>query len=349
LETIVIDGGERSGSGTIVRHSLVLSSLIGLGLEINNIRSRRQKPGLRPQHLQTVKAVQEMTRGRLSELKVGSSSLQFQPGGLPLAGEYAWDIGTAGSTTMLASTVLPLAAFAKGPCTFLIEGGVFQDFAPTAFHLQFTLIPALEKMGYRVELEILRPGYVPRGGGRILVRTESVADCLLPLTLNHRFDPERVWGIALSSHLREREVSERMAARCQQELRKRRLSSEFRLLFDNTAAQPGAALALFAEDKLGAILGADRAGARGRPSEEIAKHVAGSLLEDLQTAATVDRFLADQLILYAALAEGTSEYRVPRVTDHLETNLWLVERFLGVKSTIEAGLLRIHGLGYRRP
>jgi RNA 3'-terminal phosphate cyclase (ATP) len=326
-----------------------LSSLTGRALRIDNIRARRDNPGLRPQHLQTAKAVQEITQSRLSEVDVGSTSLEFQPGGLPVAGDYAWDIGTAGSTTMLASTVLPLAAFADGPCTFLIEGGLFQDFAPSAFHTQYALLPALRKMGFQAGLTIHRPGYVPRGGGRIEIRTTPVKDSLIPLTLSHRFSLERAWGIALSSHLREREVSERMADACRRELKKHRIPSEFRIMFDNTAAQPGAALALFAEDSLGAILGADRAGARGRPSEDIARHVTRSLLQDVQSGATVDRFLADQLILYAALADSSSKYRIPRVTDHVETNLWLVEQFLAAKSALREGLLTIHGAGYRRP
>jgi RNA 3'-terminal phosphate cyclase (ATP) len=348
LEKIVIDGAQKSGSGTIVRLGLVLSSLTGLELRIDNIRARRDNPGLRPQHLQAVKAVQEMTRGRLSDVAVGSSRLEFHPGRLPMAGAYAWDIGTAGSTTMLASTVLPLAAFADGPCTFLIEGGLFQDFAPSAFHTQYALLSILARMGFNAELTIQRPGYVPRGGGRIMVRTSPVAGCLKPLALGHRFSAERVWGIALSSHLREREVSERMAGGCRHELKRHRVMAEFRIVFDNTASQPGAALAVFAEDSAGAILGADRAGARGRPSEEIARHVARSLLEDLRTGATVDRFLADQLILYAALAKGTSVYRIPRVTDHVEANLWLVQQIMAVQSSSEDGLLSIRGIGYRR-
>jgi RNA 3'-terminal phosphate cyclase len=90
----------------------------------------------------------------------------------------------------------------------------------------------------------------------------------------------------------------------------------------------------------------DRGGAPGRTSEEIGRDVARNLLEDLATGAAVDRYLADQLIFYAALADGVSQYRIPRLTEHVETNLWLVETILGAKTEVNKNLVRIQGIGY---
>ncbi len=115
---------------------------------------------------------------------------------------------------------------------------------------------------------------------------------------------------------------------------------------DETAIQKGAALALWAETEIGCIIGADQAGAPGRRSEEIARFVVSSLLEDLATGATTDRHLADQLILFAALAEGSTQYRIPMMTDHIQSNLWLVGEILGVKSEQAGNLLTIHGIGF---
>jgi RNA 3'-terminal phosphate cyclase len=41
----------------------------------------------------------------------------------------------------------------------------------------------------------------------------------------------------------------------------------------------------------------------------------------------VDRHLADQLVLFCALARGISSYIAPRPSAHLESNLWLVAQF----------------------
>jgi RNA 3'-terminal phosphate cyclase len=100
---------------------------------------------------------------------------------------------------------------------------------------------------------------------------------------------------------------------------------------DQKSLQPGAVLALFADFSEGVRLGADQAGALRRTAEFIGKHVAKQLLEDMKTGATVDRFAVDQIIPFAALAEGESRIRIAAVTDHLLTNLWLAEKFLGVK------------------
>jgi RNA 3'-terminal phosphate cyclase (ATP) len=53
---IQIDGAAKSGSGTILRLAVALSTLLGEELHLWNVRARRDKPGLRPQHLQVVLA-----------------------------------------------------------------------------------------------------------------------------------------------------------------------------------------------------------------------------------------------------------------------------------------------------
>ena len=104
-------------------------------------------------------------------------------------------------------------------------------------------------------------------------------------------------------------------------------------------------MAVWAETDTGCLLGSDQAGKRGRSSESIGRYVARNLLEDLQTGATVDRYLADQLIIYAALAQGTTEYFIPRCSEHIDANLWLVEKF-GAITRIEGNSLHVEGLDY---
>jgi len=100
-------------------------------------------------------------------------------------------------------------------------------------------------------------------------------------------------------------------------------------------------IAQYAETSSGCIIGADRAGEPRRTSEDIGRYAAGNLTEDLTTGATVDRYLADQLIIYAALAERVSEYRIQRLTGHVETDLWLVETIGGAKTEVNENLVKI--------
>jgi RNA 3'-terminal phosphate cyclase (ATP) len=341
-----IDGGQKSGSGTIVRFAVGLATLLGEQLHLTNIRAKREKPGLRPQHLKAIQALQQMCQGSLAGGKVGSREIWFNPGGEVKGGYYKWDIGTAGSTTLLAMTLLPAACFSRGATSLKLSGGLFQDFAPSAYHMQYVLFPVLKTMGITAKLSIIRPGYVPRGGGIIEVGVEPIRRKLKPIRLPAQGKVTEIQGIALSSHLKERRVSERMVEKCNEVLRSRGYQADMEIVHDTLAIQRGAALTVYAKTSSGCIIGADRAGEPRRTSEDIGRYVATSLIEDLSTGATVDRYLADQLIFYAALADGVSEYRVPRLTEHVETNLWLVATILGAKTEIDRNLLKIQGIGY---
>ena len=345
---IEVDGSVYSGSGTLLRYAVALATILGESLHMIRIRARRDKPGLRPQHLQALKSCCALSGGRLEGAEVGSQEIRYQPGNSLRHGDYRWDIGTAGSTSMLAFTLIPIALYAKGPCRFFITGGLFQDFAPSAFHLQKVLIPLLVRMGGEVKLKILRPGYVPMGQGQLELEIHPMSGPLTPLEMTEQGKMKEICGISLASHLEKEKVSERMASQCQKLLAARGFTARIEIQKDQTACQRGAALFLRAESDQGCLLGADQSGRPGRRSEAIAEYVVNSLFQDLETKATADRHLADQLILFAALAAGLTQYRIPMVTDHIEANLWLAGKVLGVRSELQGNRLRIEGIGRAR-
>jgi RNA 3'-terminal phosphate cyclase (ATP) len=343
---VIIDGGAKSGSGTIVRYSVALASLLGEEVGIQNIRAKREQPGLRAQHLKVIQACQEMCHGVVSNAVVGSKEITYAPKERFKGGEYYWDIGTAGSTTMLAQTLLPLACFAENRSKFRLEGGLFQDFAPSAYHMKFVLLPLLKQMGVNADIKIVRPGYVPRGAGIIEIEVEPIKE-LKPLNLTEQGKILNIKGIALSSRLKEKKVSQRMAEECRKRLGSYGYKAEIEEIYDESSLQEGAALAIYAETSSGSRIGSDRAGRPHRSSESIGRYVAQNLIEDVKTGATVDRYLADQLIIYAGLAEGTTRYLIPKITEHVETNLWLIEEFLGAETKIKDNLIEIEGIGFR--
>lgn len=342
-----IDGSTKSGSGTIVRYAIALASLLGEDLHITNIRAKRDKPGLRPQHLASVKACAEVCGAKVEGVKIDSMEITYRPGPRIKGGHYQWEIGTAGSTTLLTLTLLPILLFADKETTLRISGGLFQDFAPSAHHIQNVLFPTLGKMGIEAELEIVRPGYVPAGRGAIQLTMKPVTQTIRPLAMLQQGKVKAVNGIALSSKLRQAKVSERMAGECQKVLGRQGYHANIDIQYDETSLQPGACLAIWAETDTACRLGADMAGKRGRSSEEIGQRVAHALLGDLKTGATIDRYLADQLIIYAALADGTTEYLIPRFTEHVDSNLWLVEKF-GARTTLDGNRVHVEGIGYTR-
>jgi RNA 3'-terminal phosphate cyclase (ATP) len=347
---LTIDGSRYSGSGTIVRQAVAFSALTGQPIRVVNARSKRDKPGLRPQHIRVVEAIAELVNGRAEGLGQGSQEFTFRPGSLKTGHHsghhYSWDIGSAGSTTMLALGILPVLAFAGSPVTVELCGGLFQDFAPSAFHLQHVLLPLLQDMGLRAELEIGRPGYVPLGGGILSLIVHPLTDSLRSFVKEEVGPVTRVWGIALSSHLGERQVSRRMAESAEGVLRDSGYQADIEIRHDTKSSQRGAALALFADTGGAVRLGADQAGALRRRAESIGRHVAKQLLEEITFNATLDRFAADQIIPFAALAEGESRFIIPTVTDHVLTSVWLAETFLGTQVRIDGQRLVIQGVGF---
>jgi RNA 3'-terminal phosphate cyclase (ATP) len=341
---IEIDGSRHSGSGTIVRYAAALATLLSEPVRIRRIRAGRDKPGLRPQHLTALKACASLCRGRLEGAAVGSDQVQYWPGSRIEGGAYRWDIGTAGSATMLAFTLIPPALFAVRGTRLLLTGGLFQDHAPTLFHTQHVLVPMLRQMGADVRLRMHRPGYVPKGQGLLEVQVNPRTRPLRPLALTTPGTTRAVRGLALASHLAEAQVSRRMAERCAELLAKDGHPTEIETHDDTSAVQKGAALTVWAETSGGCRIGADQAGKPGRASESIAEFVARTLLEDLRSGAATDRHLADQLIFFAALARGRTDYLVPRHTDHIESNLWLVQTLLGANARLDGNHLGIEGI-----
>jgi RNA 3'-terminal phosphate cyclase (ATP) len=345
---IEIDGSRHSGSGTIVRQAVAFSGLTGRAVHVVNARVRRPQPGLRHQHIRVVEAIRDLVNGTAEGLAPGSREFWFRPGRLRTGRRYVWDIGTAGSTTMLGVALLPVLAFASAPVDIEVCGGLFQDFAPSFFHVESVLMPLLRRMGFEAAVSMGRPGYVPKGEGSLSLSARPLSKPLRPLQLDRRGELRRIWGVALSSHLEDRRVSERMQQAAHEVLSEHGYGAEIEIRHDRDALQPGAACALFADSIDGIRLGADRAGALRRSAESIGRRVSKQLLADWRSGATLDRFATDQIVPFAALAEGRSRFRIPEVTDHLLTCAWLAELFFGARVAIDGHMLTIDGVGYRR-
>jgi RNA 3'-terminal phosphate cyclase len=168
------------------------------------------------------------------------------------------------------------------------------------------------------------------------------------LVKTKRGEIRRIQGISLASHLSKQLVAQRMAERSRELLAQKGYNPYIDIVEDTSAVQSGAALLLWAQSTDGCLLGFDRAGKRGRSSESIAQSAVEGLLTDIATGATVDRFAGDQLILFAALARGQSRYIVSSLTDHIESNLWLIEKILGARTEVKENLISIDGIGFFR-
>jgi len=168
-----IDGSYGEGGGQILRTALSLSCLLREPIEIFNIRKGRKVPGLQPQHLTCVKAAKRVSDADTEGDKVGSINLIFSPKEVK-GGYYLFDIGTAGSTSLVLQTLFLPLSLAPNPSKVEITGGTHVPWSPPFHYLNYIVIPILERMGLKIRLWIEKWGWYPIGGGIVHVRINPI-------------------------------------------------------------------------------------------------------------------------------------------------------------------------------
>jgi RNA 3'-terminal phosphate cyclase (ATP) len=329
---IQIDGSRGEGGGQVVRTAVSLAAVTGLAAEIVRVRDRRQRPGLQPQHLAAVRAAATICDATLVGAEIGSSRLIFEPGRAPHAGEYIFDIRTAGATTLVLQTVLIPLLHAEGQSSVEVIGGTYQPMSPSADYLQRVYIPALKRFGVDVEVEHGPAGYYPRGGGRL--RAIVKGGPLKAVQLVARGARRSLDAIVVTSRLGE-QVAERASATISSIVPDAAIH-----VSRPTAFSPGAAVTVVADHE-GGLAGFSAIGRRGWPMEEVAAEACRLFKDWDASGAACDEHLADQLVLPASLATGTSRWTTPVVTEHLTTVLEIVDAFIPITRTLTDELVEI--------
>lgn len=324
---IELDGSQGEGGGQIVRSALALSAYTGRPFRLLNIRAHRRNPGLQRQHLVAVQAAAQICSASVTGAELGSSSLQFSPGTVR-PGVYSFDIGTAGSVTLVLQTVLPALLKTAQPTQLTIHGGTHNPLAPSFDYIRDTFLPVLARMGAAVRVHLTRHGFYPAGGGRIEV---GITPCpqLHPLRLLTRGELQYMEATALVARLplaiarRELDVVHRELGLAETHLHAVPVSQ---------SRGPGNVLSLrmvcTQVTEVISVCGRPRL-----PAEEVAMGAVRQAREYLDGGAPVDVHLADQLIVPMALA-GSGEYVTSRPDSHTLTNISVVERFVDVKFTV---------------
>lgn len=324
---LALDGSIGEGGGQVLRSALTLSVATGRAFRMTNVRARREKPGLRRQHLAALRAAAEVSGAEVSGATVGSQEIEFRPSAVR-PGSWVFDVGTAGSTTLVLQTVLLPLALAGGPSEVTLLGGTHNPWAPPFEFLDLAFLPLVGRMGLRVRAALDRPGFFPAGGGCVRVSIGPATD-VARLDLPERGDVvarrARVLLAGLPAHVAEREqaVLVREAGLRPQDVA---------VAAPAGAAGPGNAIALevrcrHVTEVFSAI------GRRGLPAEDVARGVVEAAAAWEASGVPVGPHLADQLLLPMALLRGGS-FRTGTPTPHTTTNAAVIEAFLGPAVTV---------------
>jgi RNA 3'-phosphate cyclase len=333
---IEIDGSLMEGGGQIIRTSIALAAITKKPVHIFNIRIKRDNPGLRAQHLNAIKAAAMLCNADCEGLSIGSKEIKFVPGDI-IGRTLSIDIGTAGSITLLLQCLIPICAFADDKVRIKIKGGTENLHAPCIDYFRFVIVPFLQKFGLEIEIELIKRGYYPKGGGMVEVFTEPIK-VNKPIYLTEQGDILEINGISNASlFLKKASVAERQARSAKQVLLKKylcpiKINTEYA-----DSLSPGSSIVLWARTSSGSIIGADVIGERGKRSEEVGKEAAEKLINEIESKAPIDVHLADNLIPWIALFSG--KIKVSDISLHTKTNMFICGKFLEKKFKIDGNVI----------
>lgn len=308
-----IDGSLGEGGGQVLRTALSLSCVLGREVRIKNIRAGRPKPGLAAQHLTACNLLSEISGAEMQGAHIGSTELSFSPGKIS-GGDYKFDIGTAGSCTLLLQSALPVLAHAAHQSSLEIKGGTHVPHSPTFEYFSSVFLPAAQKFGVRAKAKMPRAGFYPKGGGIVEI---AVAPCSLN---GCKFAQERqaihysILSSSLPSHVSQRE---------EEEVKKKFPNAS------GSACEAQAACTGNAVTAWSGLFGSSALGEIRKPAEQVAAEACEGLAQGIQSGCAVDTHLADQLLIYAALAKGSTEFSTPDFSSHLKTNADVIRAMTG--------------------
>jgi RNA 3'-terminal phosphate cyclase (ATP) len=324
---IEIDGSEGEGGGQMVRSSLTLSMLTGKPVTLDNIRARRKNPGLQRQHLTAVRAAGQICGAGMLGASLGSSRLQFAPGPVQ-PGSYRFDIGTAGSASLVLQTVLLPLMLAEGHSELALGGGTHNPLAPPYEFFVHAYLPLLAQMGLHATVELVRRGFYPAGGGELRAAA-SPAEELRDFELRERGAELRHSARIIVAKLPE-SVGQRESGVLKSKLcwKKEAVTIEE----DHTSRGPGNAVLVMLEyERVTEVVVSF--GEKGKRAEQVADEAAEETLAYLASTAPVGPHLADQLLLPLGIAAARGHrgrFRTLPLTQHSLTHIDILQRFLDI-------------------
>lgn len=341
---LTIDGSQGEGGGQVLRTSLSMAAVLGRDLRMHSIRAGRSTPGLAAQHLTSIRAAAAVCGAEVHGARIGSQEIVFRPGAVR-GGRQRFDVGTAGAATLVLQTVIPPLLLAPKGSLVQIHGGTNVNWSPAQEYLKHVFLPAIEEMGAQVELACLNTGFYPRGVGCIEARIAPLSRPLGGLSWRERGELRSLRAVSVASgslpeHILGRQIEGARAALGSAGLAVERSRPQ--------TLSPGTMLMIAAGFERGRA-GFTANGERGKPAETVGREAGEEAAAFLEGAASVDEHLADQLLIYAAMAREETSFRTAKITDHLRTNACTIREFLQVDIQIDekSGIVSIYGVGVR--
>ena len=322
-----IDGAYGEGGGQILRNAVAFSVLTNKPIKVTNIRKNRPNPGIKAQHYIAIRSISDIFNAEAQGLEIGSIELIFKPGKIK-PGVYKFDVGTAGSITLVFQAIILACTESKEQETISLCGGTDVKSSPSWDYFENIYIPLIKKMDISVFSQLLNRGYYPRGGGEATIIVNP-CEKLKPLKLTNQEEFTQIQGNINISNL-----ADNITTRIKHTIIKNFLKNNFNVSISidkKTSLSPGVGATLWASSKK-TVLGSSVIGEKSMSSEELGQSVAINLLKEIQSGATLDVHSFDQILPFMVLAKknGKSLCRISKLSNHASTSIWLAKKFFDV-------------------
>lgn len=323
---IEIDGSIGEGGGQVLRSSLSLSMFLQQPFTIKNIRAGRKRPGLMRQHITAVKAAAKICNAKVKGAEISSLKIEFYPGKVQ-TGKYKFDVGSAGSTTLIFQTLLPVLMIEEGKTEITLSGGTHNQFSPPLDFLVNTFLRQINNMGPKVSIDTTAYGFYPVGGGMFTVKIDPVKE-LKQIEILSRGKNISKKALAYSSKINEEIGENEMKI----------VAKKFGWLKENCESVmvespgPGNVVLLIDENEHTTEVFTGF----GRKQYSLKKVVADALTEYteyIQSEVPVYKYLADQMVIPMVLS-GAGRFITSEPSLHTLTNIEVVKKFLEVDISI---------------
>jgi RNA 3'-terminal phosphate cyclase (ATP) len=335
MTPLVVNGAHGEGGGALFRTALAMSALTQRPTKLHSIRGAMRKPGLNAEDLTFLSALAVSCHADVSGDEVGSNEVTFSPKRHPRALNQRFDISSheqgsvPGSSLIVLGSLLPVLARAGSTSRVTVLGETFNNNTVSYDPFERATLAVLRSLGLYAFPTLTVAGFGFGGRGEVTLEVEPSA--LQPLNWDKRGGLVACRGVVSIADL-PGEIADRGIDRLHEVCASHGLNGEFEVV-PVRSKSPGVFVTVWAEFEKGAGCGS-ALGQKGVRMEQVVDSAFRGFLEWYSSEATLDAYLADQVLLASALAEGRSEFTTPRVTRRLVTMAWVIKQFMPCHLTI---------------
>lgn len=333
---IPINGAHGEGGSAVLRTALVMSSLTQQPTRIFNVRGGTRKKGLTPEDLTIVEVLRASVKAEVEGDELGNDELVFEPRRAARAVHMTADVQSIqggkvpGNAVVVAQAVAAVLARTGAYSSLQLFGETHNNNMMTYDSFEKTCIPAIARQGIYAFPTLSSAGFGYAGRGNLSVEIEPSG--LNPVVWDRRGGLMR-YGVVVTHCDAPNPTVREIFATAAQKLQKLGNQPD---LEDTEIHGPesGIGVTFFAWFENGFGSGS-ACWNKGTSGSAVVERAWENFSGWLNSEATVDAYLADQLLIPAVMTEGRSFYSTPTVTRRLVSMASVVKQFMPIHVTVK--------------